>query len=166
MNRRSGQRSRIRASALQGDQSSLRKRNTAAAFRPERPSRRCSIANFTRLIGQRTPQFRHIHSCPASAESLAQHAPGDREQSVEVERLPVRIEFCRDALALMRPGLTENSDPHVMVVQSSENWQRCDIADSLRSPEVRRLFVQGKMRSNFVVVGRIRLEDPAQVGPH
>jgi hypothetical protein len=51
-----------------------------------------------------------------------------------------------------------------MVVQSSENWQRCDIADSTRSPEVLRPFVQGEMRSDFVVVGRIRLEDPAQVG--
>jgi hypothetical protein len=51
-----------------------------------------------------------------------------------------------------------------MVVQSSENWQRCDIADSLRSPGVRRPFVQGEMRSDFVAVGRIPLEDPAQVG--
>jgi hypothetical protein len=34
---------------------------------------------------------------------------------------------------------TENSDPHVMVLRPSENWKRFDIADSLRSPEVRRL---------------------------
>jgi hypothetical protein len=38
---------------------------------------------------------------------------------------------------------TENSDPNVMVMQTSENWQRCDVADSLRSPEGRCLFVQG-----------------------
>jgi hypothetical protein len=32
-----------------------------------------------------------------------------------------------------------------MVMQTSENWQRCDVADSLRSPEGRCLFVHAKL---------------------
>jgi len=49
-NRNPGQRSRIRTSAIQGDQSSLRKRNTAIGLTPLVSPRSRLIANVTRRI--------------------------------------------------------------------------------------------------------------------
>jgi len=50
----------MRRSAIQGDQSSERKRNVATGLMSPRLSR--SIAKVTRRIGHRTPQFPHIQS--------------------------------------------------------------------------------------------------------
>ncbi len=41
---------------------------------------------------------------PALGESLAKDAQGDREQRIQIQRLPVRIELGRDATLLMRPS--------------------------------------------------------------
>jgi len=59
-----GHRSRIRASATQGDQSSLRKRNTATGLKPDLPYRRCSIVNFTRRIACRRRRNRKPRGLP------------------------------------------------------------------------------------------------------
>jgi hypothetical protein len=53
-------------------------------------------------MGHRTPQF----SPPlltALGESLAQNASRDREQRIQIQYLPTRIDLGRDALALMPP---------------------------------------------------------------
>ncbi len=74
----------MRSSAIQGDQSSERKQNTATGLTPL-VSRR-SIVKVTRRIGQRTPQFPPHLLLPGLDEAFAQDATRNRNERIEIER--------------------------------------------------------------------------------
>ncbi len=50
---------------------------------------------------------------------------------------------------------TKNSNPNVMVVQSTQDRSRRNAFIELNGSEGRGILVQGKMRSDFVVQGNI-----------
>jgi hypothetical protein len=49
-------------------------------------------------------------------------------------------------------------------MKSAEDRQRDDFADPLYGSEVRRIFVQGQMSPDSIVISGVCLEDAAQVG--
>jgi hypothetical protein len=51
----------------------------------------------------------------------------------------------------VRRVLTEKSDPHLVLMQYFKDRQRCDRADSLRSPTTRGLFVQAQRLASSTV---------------
>jgi thiamine pyrophosphate-dependent acetolactate synthase large subunit-like protein len=56
---------------------------------------------------------------------------------------------------------TENSDSHVVVMQSAEEHMRRDATDALNRARERRVFVQRSVRSQIVVIAGIGLQNPA-----
>jgi integrase len=113
-NRNSGQRTRIRKSAIHGDQSSLTNRYTASGLRSQRW---CSIAKLTRRIGQRTPQLAHIQSMtsdneggtPALRDRLAHDLidapPADTLKGVRDRAIMATLHYhdiCREELCRLR----------------------------------------------------------------
>ena len=50
------------------------------------------------------------------------------------------------------------------MVKSAENRPRADLAAPLHGPLDRRIFEQGQMRPDFIVVAGVGREDPAQMG--
>ena len=63
----------------------------------------------------------------------------------------------------MLPVRTENSDSHVVVMQSAEEHMRRDVTDALNGARERRVFVQRSVRSQIVVIAGIGLQYPAEV---
>src|SRR5258706_16339589 len=57
---------------------------------------------------------------------------------------------------------TENSDSHVVVMQSAEEWLRRDASDPLHRAREWRIFVQRAVRSQIVVIAGIGLQNPAE----
>ena len=56
---------------------------------------------------------------------------------------------------------TENSDSHVMVMQSAEERLRRDATDPLNRAREWHVFVQRSVRSQIVVITGIGLQNPA-----
>jgi hypothetical protein len=56
---------------------------------------------------------------------------------------------------------TENSDSHVLVMQSAQQRMRCDASDPLNRAREWRIFVQRSVRSQIVVIAGIGLQNPA-----
>ena len=50
------------------------------------------------------------------------------------------------------------------MMKSAENRPRAELAVSLDQPAARRILVQRQVRSEFVVIGGVGREDPAQMG--
>jgi hypothetical protein len=68
-----------------------------------------------------------------------------------------------NSLAHGKPVCTENSDSHVVVMQSAEERMRRDATDPLNRTREWRIFVQRPVRSHIVVIAGIRLQNPTQV---
>ena len=50
------------------------------------------------------------------------------------------------------------------MMESAENWLCGELAESLDRPMGRRIFIQGQMRSEFIVIAGVVSEDSTQVG--
>ena len=50
------------------------------------------------------------------------------------------------------------------MMKATENWLRSEPAETLDLPMAWRILAQGQMGSQFVVIGGVGREDPAQVG--
>ena len=61
------------------------------------------------------------------------------------------------------PVCTENLNAGVVVVKSAQDSARTDHTGSLNRAEDRRILVQGSMRSDAIVIARVRFQDPTQV---
>ena len=62
---------------------------------------------------------------------------------------------------LATPVCTENSDSHVVVMQSAEERMRRDATDPLNRAREWRIFVQRSMCSHIVVIAGMGLQNPA-----
>jgi len=49
------------------------------------------------------------------------------------------------------------------MMKPAKDWYRRDAADHLRRPKIRSICIQPEMGSDFVVIGRVGLQDVAQV---
>ena len=54
-------------------------------------------------------------------------------------------------------------DPHVLMMQPVEEGQGYDMANTLNGSSVRRVLVQGKMRSSGVVIACVGLKNSAHM---
>jgi len=50
------------------------------------------------------------------------------------------------------------------MMESAENWPCGELAESLDRPMGRRIFIQGQMRSEFIVIAGVVSEDSTQMG--
>jgi hypothetical protein len=50
-----------------------------------------------------------------------------------------------------------------MVMKSAEDWLSFDVPNPLNGARLGRVLVQGPMSLDFVVITRIRLQDPTQM---
>ncbi len=62
---------------------------------------------------------------------------------------------------LAAPG--QNLNPDVLMMKAAEDWYRCDAADLLRPPKIRRILVQREMRPDLVVIGSAILQNATQL---
>ena len=58
---------------------------------------------------------------------------------------------------------TEKLNPNVMVMKSAKDGVRFDASDPVNRARDRRIFVQGPMRSNVIVITSVGLQDAAQM---
>jgi len=58
---------------------------------------------------------------------------------------------------------SHNSDPNVLMMEPTEDRHRDYGANRLGAPGVRRVLAQGPVRSHFVVIDGVGLENPAQL---
>ena len=54
--------------------------------------------------------------------------------------------------------------PAVVMMEPAENWPCGELAESLDRPMGRRIFIQGQMRSEFIVIAGVVSKDSTQVG--
>src|SRR5215470_13388955 len=73
------------------------------------------------------------------------------------------VPVCRDVEDEGARVCTENSDPHVAVMQSAEDGMRPDATDSLNWAREWRIFIQRSVRSQTVVIAGIGFQNPAWV---
>src|SRR3981081_2601987 len=55
-------------------------------------------------------------------------------------------------------------NPAILMMKSAENRPGSELAEPLDRPMVRRILIQGQMRSEFVVIASVGCKDPAQMG--
>jgi len=53
--------------------------------------------------------------------------------------------------------LSQTLNPDVLMMKSAEDWYRCNSAELVRAPKIRRILVQREMRPDLVVIGSIIL---------
>jgi len=59
--------------------------------------------------------------------------------------------------------LSQNLNPDVLMMQSAEDWYRCDGAELLRAPKIRRILVQREMRADLIVIRSVILQHATQL---
>ena len=59
--------------------------------------------------------------------------------------------------------LSQNLNSDILMMESAEDWYRCDAAELLRASKIRRILVQRKMRPDLVVIGSVVLQNPTQL---
>jgi hypothetical protein len=59
--------------------------------------------------------------------------------------------------------LSQNPNPDVSMMESAEDWYRCDAADLLRAPKIGQILFQSEMRADLVVIRREILQNATQL---
>ena len=59
---------------------------------------------------------------------------------------------------------TENLTPGVAVMETAQDGKRFDVPGSLNRTRDRRIFIQGSVRSDVIVIARIGSQDSTQMG--
>ena len=49
------------------------------------------------------------------------------------------------------------------MMEPTEDWYRCDGAELLRAPKIRRILVQREMRPDLIVIGSVILQNATQL---
>jgi len=59
--------------------------------------------------------------------------------------------------------LSQNLNSDVLMMESTEDWYRRDGAELLRTPKIRCVLVQRKMRADLIVIGSVLLQNATQL---
>ena len=59
--------------------------------------------------------------------------------------------------------LSQNLNSDVLMMESAEDWYRCDGAELLRTPKIGCVLVQRKMRADLIIIGSVPFQNPTQL---